>query len=253
MAAAKKSSSAPSSEATSNRKGRRKRQEKISLTAAKIDAAKPMATTYYLWDREEDGFGVRVTSAGGKAYVVKLLYNNKQVWKTIGKISRQEKQPLQPRKPKAVKESTASANGNAEDLVMGSRTLTLSQARQLAKDIRNNAAKGIDPNQESRKKKGAPTIAELVDKFIEEYVDTTKLGEGSKYGYRRHLNVIIKPRLGSIAIRDLGTAQVSDFHTGLKETPRQANQALAILRKMMGQAEVWELRAQKTNPCEPVA
>jgi integrase len=249
MAATKKSSTARSSEATSTRKGRRKRQEKVSLTAAKIDAAKPLATTYYLWDREEDGFGVRVTPAGGKAYVVKLLYRNKQVWKTIGKISRREKQPLQPGTQRPAKPGAAPAKDIAEDLVIGSRTLTLSQARQLAKDIRNNAAKGLDPNQGSRKKKGAPTIADLVDKFIEEYVDTTKLGEGSKYGYRRHLKVIIKPGLGSIPIRDLSTADVSSFHTGLKETPRQANQALAILRKMMGLAEIWELRAPKTNPC----
>ena len=249
MAATKKSSMARSSEMATKRKGRRKRSEKSSLNASVIGDAKPRATTYYIWDREEDGFGVRVTPAGGKAYVAKLLYKGKQVWRTIGKISTREKQPLLPRKQKPVAQDQDSAEKEAELPVLGSRNLTVAQARQIAKDLRGDVSKGIDPNKESRKKTETSTVADLVDKFIEDYVDTTKLGEGSKYSYSRHLKVIIKPKLGSIAIRDLGTAQVSEFHTGLKDTPRQANQALAILRKMMGQAEIWELRPKKSNPC----
>jgi hypothetical protein len=241
-------SGSQSSEVTTTRKVRGKRSEKPSLNAEVIQNAKPMATVYYLWDREENGFGVRVTPAGGKAYVVKLLYKGKQVWRTIGKISKREKQPLQPRKPKQAAQGQDSTKQDAELPVIGSRNMTIFQARQIARNLRGDVSKGIDPNEKAQKK-NAPTIAGLVERFIEDYVDTDLLGDGSKYGYRRHLNKYIKPGLGDIPIQALGSGKVAELHMSMKNTPRQANQTLAILRKMMNQAEVWELRSPDSNPC----
>jgi integrase len=42
---------------------------------------------------------------------------------------------------------------------------------------------------------------------------------------------------------------ISTFHHALRETPRQANQALAILSKMFSLAELWGFRPERSNPC----
>jgi integrase len=230
---------------TSDKKTRGKRSEKPTLSASLIENAKPQARSYCIWDREEEGFGVRITPTGGKSYVVKLLVKGKQVWKTIGKISKREKKVGGVHQPKsdAVSEDAAQATGDSK------ATLTVAEARSLAKSYRSKAREGFDPNAETRERKTAPTVAFLVDKFIDEYVNTIKLGEGSRPGYTRHLRKIIAPRLGNLLIRKIDSDDVSAFHHALRNTPRQANQALAILRKMLNQAEVWKLRPEKSNPC----
>jgi len=245
MAKRSQQTTVASSAMASDKKTRGKRSEKPTLSATLIENAKPQARAYCIWDREEEGFGVRITPTGGKAYVVKLLVKGKQVWKTIGKISKREKRVggVHPPKSDAASEDAAKAMGDSK------ATLTVAEARALAKSYRTKAREGFDPNADTRDRKSAPTIAFLVEKFIEEYVNTIMLAEGSRPGYIRHLRKIILPRLGSKLIRKLESDDVAAFHHGLLRTPRQANQALAILRKMLNQAEVWKLRPEGSNPC----
>jgi Arm DNA-binding domain len=41
------------------------------ITKRSIDALKPAATEYFLWDKKLAGFGVRVQTTGATSYVVK--------------------------------------------------------------------------------------------------------------------------------------------------------------------------------------
>lgn len=63
----------------------------------------------------------------------------------------------------------------------------------------------------------------------------------------------IAPALGSNTIEGLTSTDVVEMHHRIgRDTPIQANRALAVLSKMMTLAIRWGLRTDKTNPCKYV-
>lgn len=93
---------------------------KASITKRTVDAAKPDAAEYTLWDDEVSGFGVKVTPAGGKVYVYRY------------RLARPgEAAQTAPRK------YTIGKHGN----------LTPDQARKRAKELAALVEQGIDPRQ----------------------------------------------------------------------------------------------------------
>jgi integrase len=179
-----------------------------------IEALPADAQAYTVWDQEVPGFGVRVLPSGQKSFVLKFTINRQQRWITLGRFG----------------------------------DLTLEEGRKLALSRRGEAAKGIDPTIEIRAQKTAPTVKELIDRFIEEHV-IPKTRESTARGYTRFLKNVIQPRLGKMLVKEVSSAEIAKFHHDLRATPRQANQAVAILRKMFNLAEVWKYRAISSNPC----
>lgn len=187
---------------------------RVKLTKRMIDGLAAGTQVYTAWDQEVPGFGVRVMTSGQKSFVLKFTIHRQQRWITLGRFG----------------------------------DLTLEEARKLALSRRGDAAKGIDPTVEIRAQKTAPTVKELIDRFIEEHV-IPKTRETTARGYTRFLRNVIQPRLGRMLVKDVSTAEIAKFHHDLRDTPRQANQAVAILRKMFNLAEVWKYRSISTNPC----
>jgi integrase len=184
------------------------------LNKRTIDSLASADQPYTLWDLEIPGFGIRVMPTGRKSFVLKFVVSGQQRWLTIGRYG----------------------------------DLTLEEARKIAQAKRGDVAKGEDPTIIIRARKAAPTVAELIVRFIEEHVNT-KTRATTAVGYVRYLRKVIEPRLGRLLVRDLTSAEVAKFHHELRNTPRQANQAVAILRKMLNLAEVWGYRPMNTNPC----
>jgi hypothetical protein len=58
-------------------------QTKLSKRA--IDALKPKLERYTAWDTDVSGFGLRVTPAGERVYVLKYRAGGQQRWYTIGR------------------------------------------------------------------------------------------------------------------------------------------------------------------------
>jgi hypothetical protein len=54
------------------------------LTKRAVDAAKPSATDYFVWDGELPGFGLRVFSSGKKSYLLQYRANGRSRRYTIG-------------------------------------------------------------------------------------------------------------------------------------------------------------------------
>lgn len=187
---------------------------RAKLTKRIIEGLPPDDRTYTVWDQEIMGFGVRVMPSGQKSFVLKFTINRQQRWITLGRF------------------------GN----------LTLEEGRKLAQSRRGDVARGLDPTIEARAHKIAPTVKELIDRFIDEHV-TPKTRETTAKGYTRFLRNVIQPRLGKLLVKEVSTAEIAKFHHDLRDTPRQANQAVAILRKMFNLAEVWKYRPLSTNPC----
>ena len=70
--------------------------------------------------------------------------------------------------------------------------------------------------------------------------------------YRGSLENHILPALGMMPLSLVERAHVSALHYRLRETPRAANRALAVLSKMFSLAAAWGLVPDGTNPCRAV-
>lgn len=55
------------------------------LTKRVIDGLQPQPSRFTAWDSEISGFGLRVTPAGEKVYVLKYRADGRQRWFTIGR------------------------------------------------------------------------------------------------------------------------------------------------------------------------
>lgn len=186
----------------------------VKLTKRIIESLIPDAQAFTVWDQEVRRFGVRVMPSGQKSFVLKFTINRQQRWITLGRFGE----------------------------------LTLEEGRKLALIRLGEVVKGVDPSVEIRGQKTAPTVRELIDRFLEEHV-IPKTRETTAKGYTRFLRNVIQPRLGRLLVKEVSPAEIAKFHHDLRETPRQANQAVAILRKMFNLAEVWKYRPLSTNPC----
>jgi integrase len=91
----------------------------------------------------------------------------------------------------------------------------------------------------------------LAERFLSEHVATkTKARTGVEY--RRLINDVILPAIGTKRVLDVTRADVSRIHHEQRETPYAANRALAVLSKMLGLAEKWGERPDGSNPCRHV-
>ncbi len=195
-----------------------KGSNKVKLTKRVLDALSPRESVYTLWDVEIPGFGVRVMTSGQRSFVLKYSINRQQRWITLGRFG----------------------------------DLTLEEGRKLALSRRGEVAKGIDPTTAIRAHRTAPSVKELIDRFIDEHV-VPKTKASTAKGYIRHLRKVIEPRLGKLLVKNVTSAEISNFHHELSATPRQANQAVAILRVMFELAEIWGYRPISLNPCSRIS
>jgi integrase len=171
-----------------------------------------------VWDGEIKGFGVRCRASGARYYVLKLRVGGRQRWITIGRHG----SPWTP-----------------------------DTARREALKLLGLKAAGKDPASERDQQKRAVTIAELGDRFLQEYVPQRCKARTAEE-YERAVEHHISPILGHHRIADLTRADVAQFHHQLRDRPYQANRCLAVLSKMMNLAEAWGLRLDGSNPVRHV-
>ncbi len=167
------------------------------------------------YDPAMRGLGVRVTSAGGKAWV----FNYR-----VGAIERRL------------------TIGDAE-------AWPVRAARERAKELRRLVDDGIDPLAERRAAQGAPTVNALADRFEAEHLPRKRAGTQDEY--LRLLRVHIRPALGKKKVADLRHPDIEAMHRKIAaRAPYAANRAVAVLSKMLSLAVKWELRAD--NPARGI-
>ncbi|MEO8680670.1 MAG: tyrosine-type recombinase/integrase [Vicinamibacterales bacterium] len=184
---------------------------------------------YVVWDGGIPGFGVRV-SDGAKTFILKYrLASRRTRWATLARVG----------------------------------VMTLEQARTLARAYLGALAKGEDPLRRKDLARTAPTVAEVADRFLKEYVGVrakrapdAPIRSGLKPSTRRlyvlAIDTHIRPSLGTVAIADVSLADVLRLHQQLRGTPVMANRVLAVCSKFMTWAEQHEYRTQRTNPCRGI-
>jgi integrase len=194
------------------------RTNRIKLTKRLIDTAELRAERYDIRDDEVRGLLLRVHPNGTRVFML--------TYRTAGGAERRP------------------AIGT-----YGS--ITLDQARGIAKDMLARVRAGEDPSQDRQDARQAPTVAELCDRYLDEHARPHKKPSSVEED-RRNIEKHVKPMLGSRKVASVTVADVQRLHRGMRDRPIAANRTLALLSKMFNLAEKWRLRPEHSNPCRHV-
>jgi integrase len=189
------------------------------ITQRSVEAAEPPASGYViLFDDKLDGFGLRVTAAGTKSFVL-----NYRV-----------------------------ANGDKRRCTIGKwPKWTADAARDEAANVLLPAInkKGADPVRDKKALREEPTLADLAKEYMEEHAEVKKRDK-SIYEDNRMLDNIILPRMRTLRVSAVTRRNVEKLHNSLRKTPYQANRVLALLSKIFTFAMDGEMR--KDNPAKGI-
>jgi integrase len=169
------------------------------------------------FDDAVKGFGIRITAAGSRAFVV--YYRRK-------------------------------ADGRQRRVTIGSfPDWTTAAAREEAKRIKREVDSGADPVGEQQATRTAPTIADLAARFEQDYLPRKR--SSTQRVYKQQIMADILPALGMMKVAAVSHADVDSFHRKLSaRAPTAANRVLAVLSKMFSLAVRWGWRID--NPCKGI-
>lgn len=199
------------------------------LTKRTVDALLPGARNVFLWDDELAGFGLKLTPAGRRVYVVQYRVRG---------------------------------SGPTRRYTIGTHgTYTVDQARNEAKDVLHQAANGVDPNAEQAKHNSLPTVAKAAEEFLAEA--KRKRRESTYYEYERHFRQeglregtttegAVLAAFGRARVSEVTAHQVSALHASYDDRPYAGNRLLALLSVFFGWCERRGYRAVGTNPCRGI-
>jgi integrase len=191
-----------------------------NITKRAVDAAKARKTDSYVWDRELPGFGLKITPAGRKVYLVQYRLGGRK--------------------------------GRTRRITIGQQgQVTPTFARAEAKRLLGEIASGRDPASDRDKTKADKSLAVVLEQFMAEHV-RPKLKARTAREYQRTATLHILPRLGRRPIGELKRTDLARLHHELSDKPYQANRTLALLSKFFGWAEKHGLRPDGSNPCRHV-
>lgn len=145
------------------------------------------------------------------------------------------------------------AGGRRNMKLADERTVTLTQARELARGILMRVAAGEDPAAQKKDAAERPTIQMLRDWHIERHASVRNKG-GWADDVERLYRMWVLPYFGpDKAVADVTEYDVTDLHYKMRDQPYRANRCRAMLSKAFNLAEDWGWRPRHTNPvvCSP--
>jgi integrase len=138
------------------------------------------------------------------------------------------------------------ADGRDTQITIGSPPAwNVAAARKHADWLRHQVDSGVDPLAERKSIRGAPTVAELADRFEAEHLIRRR--PKTARDYRALLRLYIRPAMGTSKVASVKLSDVERLHRKIATTaPYMANRAAAVLSKMFALAIKWEMRVD--NP-----
>jgi len=179
----------------------------------------PGAGNRIIYDLDVKGFGIRLTSAGGRAFV--LNYRN---------ISGRERRVTIGQFP----------------------AWSVRQAREEAASLKRDIDRGRDPVAEREDARSAAmTVAELCVRYLDEHARPKKKASSAVEDERNIRNHVV-PGLGKLPVAAVSRDDIARLHHRMAQSPTGANRVLSLISKMFSLAETWGLRPQNTNPCRGI-
>ena len=193
----------------------------MTLTERQIRDAKAGAKTRIIWDGGVKGFGLRVTAAGALAYILNYRVDGRERRATIGRPSE----------------------------------MSLKAARDRATAMLADIRDGADPLQKRQDRRDAPTVAEGVARFFDEYAPR-RVADGymtarTVHDYRKQADLTLLPSLGGTKVKDVTRADIE--RAVAPRAPVQRNRTIALASRLFNLFEEWEWREAGTNPARRIA
>ena len=190
--------------------------EKLSDARVKVLPAPALGNRVH-YDADVKGFGVRITKAGGRAFV--LNYRRK-------------------------------ADGLERRWTIGSfPDWGTGAARDEARRLKRLIDGGGDPVGEHRGEKSSPTMADLCARFEAEYLPRKR--PLTQRDYRQQIATDILPAMRRHKVAAVAYGDVDRLHRDTsKRAPIHANRVVALLSRMFSLAIRWGWRSD--NPCRGI-
>jgi integrase len=169
------------------------------------------------WDDVVKRFGIKVTPAGAKSFV--LAYRRK-------------------------------SDGRQREYTIGSfPDWGTTAAREEAKRLKRAIDGGADPVGEQEDNRAAPTMADLAARFERDYLPRKR--PSTQRVYRQQIRTDILPAFDKMKVAAVTHADADGFHHRLSaRAPTDANRTIAVLSRMFNLAIRWGWRTD--NPCHGV-
>lgn len=178
------------------------------LSDRTVRALKPPESKYrIIYDDQLAGFGIRVTKAGAKAFILNYAVHGRERRITIGKYP----------------------------------AWSVAAARERAGQLRQAIDLGNDPMAERHAKRAELTVNALCDKYLGDHVR----GRNRDSTYRHYADLIdkhIRPELGKLKLSAVKHSDIERMHKAIsQEHPIQANRAASVASQMFNVAIKWGL------------
>ena len=169
----------------------------------------PASGNRITYDSEVKGFGVRITSAGVRSFVLNYRTAGRERRLTIGQYP----------------------------------TWSVTAARAEAQTLRREIDLGRDPMGQRHDERAAPVMADLCREYLERHAVKKRSSRDDEAMIKND----ILPRLGKIKVGDVRHVDVERLHREItKRAPVRANRVVACLSKMFSLAQKWDWRSD--NP-----
>lgn len=187
------------------------------ITKRALEALRPDGQgDMFLWDTEVTGFGARMKPSGSKSFVFRYR---------------------------------APGGGNDRKVTIGRfPSLSVDSARDQARELYAQRAKGGDPAMDRQRARAAKTVRELITYYLGEHATLKGNRDVTLVEYRRALSKHVLPKWGARKLDQVSRADISNLLHSLAATPVSANRLRAVLSGMFAVAV--RLGWATVNPCK---